>query len=112
MNIELYNKVSLDNSRRLTKAYSTSFSIAIRLLGAGLRNSIRSEVPAKGAIAHKASACGEIKTVVAQALPGRRNKARIDLRINIKSSVACIGAGQAGVADQHDGVNSSIAVGP
>jgi phytoene synthase len=40
MNIELYNKVSLENSKRLTKAYSTSFSIAIRLLGPGLREGI------------------------------------------------------------------------
>ncbi|MEO8085794.1 MAG: phytoene/squalene synthase family protein [Bacteroidota bacterium] len=40
MNIELYNKVSLENSKRLTKAYSTSFSIAIRLLAPGIRDGI------------------------------------------------------------------------
>jgi len=40
MNLELYNKVSQDSSRRLTKAYSTSFSIAIRLLAPGIRDGI------------------------------------------------------------------------
>jgi len=40
MNIELYNKVSLENSKRLTKAYSSSFSIAIRLLAPSLREGI------------------------------------------------------------------------
>lgn len=40
MNAELYNKVALENSKRLTKAYSTSFSIAIRLLAPGLRDGI------------------------------------------------------------------------
>ena len=40
MNLELYNKVSLENSKRLTKAYSTSFSIAIRLLAPDIRDGI------------------------------------------------------------------------
>jgi phytoene synthase len=40
VNIELYNKVSLENSKRLTKAYSTSFSIAIRLLAPSIRDGI------------------------------------------------------------------------
>jgi phytoene synthase len=38
--MELYNKVSVENSKRLTKAYSTSFSIAIRLLAPGIRDGI------------------------------------------------------------------------
>ena len=40
MNLELYNKVSLENSKQLTKAYSTSFSIAIRLLAPEIRAGI------------------------------------------------------------------------
>ena len=40
MNMDLYNKVSMENSRRLTKAYSTSFSIAIKLLAPGIRDGI------------------------------------------------------------------------
>ncbi len=40
MNIELYNKVSIENSKRLTKAYSTSFSFAIRLLSPKIREGI------------------------------------------------------------------------
>jgi phytoene/squalene synthetase len=42
MNLELYNKVALESSRRLTSAYSTSFSIAIKLLGSGIRDGIYS----------------------------------------------------------------------
>jgi phytoene synthase len=40
MNLELYNAVSLENSKRLTSAYSTSFSLAIRLLSAEVRTGI------------------------------------------------------------------------
>jgi 15-cis-phytoene synthase len=40
VNIDLYNKVSIENSKRLTKAYSTSFSIAIQLLSPGIRDDI------------------------------------------------------------------------
>ncbi len=40
MNLELYNKVSIENSKRLTKAYSTSFSFAIRLLSPSIRDGI------------------------------------------------------------------------
>jgi len=38
--MEVYNKVSLENSKRLTRAYSTSFSIAIRLLAPRMRDGI------------------------------------------------------------------------
>lgn len=40
MKIALYNKVSIENSKRLTRAYSTSFSYAIRLLPSDIRDGI------------------------------------------------------------------------
>ena len=42
MNLEQYNQVCLDGSKRLTKAYSTSFSIAIRLLAPSIRDGVYS----------------------------------------------------------------------
>ncbi len=40
MSHDLYNKVSLESSKRLTKAYSTSFSLAIRLISPSIRDGI------------------------------------------------------------------------
>ena len=40
MKIALYNKVSIENSKKLTRAYSTSFSYAIQLLPNDIRDGI------------------------------------------------------------------------